>query len=154
MQSPNGIQDLLNSTIASMSQVFPVPIDTKPPSMVRNAVIQGEIGVLIGIVGDVEGRLVIEGDMQTFGKLGQSMFGMPLEGEMLHSFVGEMANMIAGNTSAIVYQKGHKIDITPPTVMVGQMQLYGFEKGISIAVSLQEVGTIHMILLLQKTEAA
>ncbi|SEG64539.1 chemotaxis protein CheX [Paenibacillus sp. UNC499MF] len=154
MQNPNGVKDLLNSTIASMSQVFPISIDTKPPSMLQNAVIQGEIGVLIGIVGDVEGRLVIEGDIETFGKLGQSMFGMPLEGEMLHSFVGEMANMIAGNTSAIIYQKGHKIDITPPTVMVGQMQLYGFEKGISIAVSLAEVGTIHMILLLQKTEAA
>lgn len=146
--------DLMNSTLEAMGQVFTCPLEIEKPTIFQKPLLQSEIGVLIGIVGDVEGRLIIEGNMQTFGNLGFSMFGMPLEGEMLHSFVGEMANMIAGNTSTIYSSKGRHIDITPPTVMVGQLQLYGFESGISVNVHLDQIGTVSLVLLLQEKRGA
>jgi chemotaxis protein CheX len=81
------------------------------------------------------------------------MFGMPLEGEMLHSFVGEISNMIAGHTCTFISKKGHTIDITPPTVMVGQLQLYGFGHGISVPFNITGVGEINIILLQNKEVA-
>ena len=51
--------------------------------------------MLIGITGDVKGLLVLEGNEIVFGGIGEAMFGMPLEGEMLGSFSGELGNMIA-----------------------------------------------------------
>jgi chemotaxis protein CheX len=147
------VQDLLDSAIASVSQVITAPTEIQPANVYKKSVIQSEIGVLVGITGDVSARIVIEGDCQTFSKLGEAMFGMPLEGEMLHSFVGEIANMIAGNTSTFIFQKGRNIDITPPTVMVGQFQLYGFEQGISVSFDITNVGIINIILLQNKAAA-
>jgi CheY-specific phosphatase CheX len=52
-------------------------------------------------------------------------------------------------------QKGCQIDITPPTVMVGHLQLYGFEQGVSVPVDIQNVGAMNIIFLLQnKGEAS
>lgn len=154
MQSHEGVRDLLNSTIESVKQIIPIPTEIKPQNVFEQTVVQSEIGVLIGITGDVSGRILIEGKSQTFSKLGESMFGMPMEGEMLHSFVGEVANMIAGHTATFVSQKGREIDITPPTVMVGQLQLSGFKQGISVPVDITNVGEIHIILLLQSEGVA
>lgn len=149
-----GVKDLLNSTIESVNQVIAIQTDIEPPKAFNQSVFQSEVGVLVGITGDVSGRIVLEGNSETFSKLGQSMFGMLLEGEMLHSCIGEIANMIAGKTSTIIYQKGHTIDITPPTVMVGQMKIYGFERGISVNLNILDVGGINIILLLQNQGAA
>jgi chemotaxis protein CheX len=149
MDTQNGVRDLLNSTIESVSQVISMETKVYPPAVFSQAAVRSEMSVLVGITGDVSGRVVLEGDCPTFCKLGESMFGMPLNGEMLHSCVGEIVNMIAGKTSSILYQKGRKIDITPPTVMVGQFRMFGFERGISVPLHIANVGEINMILLLQ-----
>jgi chemotaxis protein CheX len=149
----DGIKDLLNSTIESVNKVIPLPTEIQPPKVLKQSITQREIGVLVGITGDLSGRIVIEGDCQTFSKLGEYMFGMPFEGEMLHSFVGEIANMIAGNTATIISQQGCQIDITPPTVMVGHLQLYGFEQGVSVPVDILNVGEMNIIFLLQNKGA-
>ncbi|MGM1048259.1 MAG: chemotaxis protein CheX [Bacillota bacterium] len=138
---------LLNSTIESMRQVFMQSMDASQPIPIEQGLIQSGISVLIGIMGDLQGRLVFHGDLETFSRLGESMFGMPLEGEMLHSFIGEMANMIAGKTSTILSDKGKHVDITPPTIMLGQLEIYGFEAGIHVSVHLEEIGKIHIALL-------
>lgn len=138
---------LLNSTIESMGQVFMQSIDASPPIPIEQGLVQHGIGVLIGIMGDIQGRLVFHGDLQTFSSLSESMFGMPLEGEMLHSFIGEMANMIAGNTSTILSSKGKHVDITPPTIMLGQLEIYGFEAGVHVSVHLKEIGKLHIAML-------
>nr|WP_247682003.1 chemotaxis protein CheX [Paenibacillus sp. Marseille-P2973] len=140
---------MLNSAIESIKHIFSCPTRVDAPNLFDQTLIQSDVGVLIGIVGDMEGRLVIEGESRIFTKLSENMCGMPLEGEMLHSFVGEMANMIAGNTSTLLSNRGKHIDITPPTVMVGQLQLYGFKRGIRVTVHLEAVGPVNTILLLQ-----
>jgi len=150
MDNQEGVKDLLNSAIESVSQVIPVATEVYPPKAFQQTALQSHMSVLVGITGDVSGRVVLEGEGPTFSSLGESMFGMPLQGEMLHSFVGEIANMIAGTTSSILYQKGRKIDITPPTVMVGTFQMFGFEQGISVPIHIANVGEVNMILLLQK----
>jgi chemotaxis protein CheX len=154
VQSHEGVKDLLDSTIESLCQVIQIPTDIKPPNVYQAGVVQSEIGVLVGITGDVYGRILLEGSSETFIKLGEAMFGMPLEGEMLHSFIGEIANMIAGKTSTIIFEKGRTIDITPPTVMVGKFQLYGFQQGISVAIDISNVGEFNIILLVQNQGVA
>ncbi|WP_256759382.1 chemotaxis protein CheX [Cohnella sp. WQ 127256] len=149
MASEEGVKDLLNSIIESVNQILSMELEIQSPKVFNLAVIQSEMAVLIGITGDVSGRIVLQGDSETFSKLGTKMFGMPLEGEMLHSCIGEIANMLAGKTSSIVYNKGYKVDITPPTIMVGQMQMYGFERGLSVTVRIEALGDINIILLLQ-----
>jgi chemotaxis protein CheX len=154
LETKDKVNDLLQSVADSVSQVIPLPISFRPSYVLDDKVIQNEVGVLVGFTGDIYGRIVFQGDVAVFGKLGESMYGMPLEGEILHSFIGELANMIAGNTCTVMSNKGLKIDITPPTVMIGKLQLYGFEQGIAMPMELGPVGEVNMILMIQNKGAA
>ncbi len=78
------------------------------------------------------------------------MFGMPLEGEMLESFTGEFGNMIAGNLCTAVGQENLEIDITPPTVMVGNTKLYGFEKAFVLPVTIPNIGALTVLLTIEE----
>ena len=50
------------------------------------------------------------------------MMGMKITelDEMSKSAIAESANMILGNAATILYNKGIKIEITPPSLMTGE----------------------------------
>ena len=146
MTTTKQIQTLLNGTISSLRSVIPISMDFQPPSSSQQPFEQSEMGVLIGIVGDIKGRIIIDSTPATFGSVGAAMFGMPLEGEMLESFTGELGNMIAGNLCTIVGQDGLELDITPPTVMVGNTKLYGFQKLFRLPAEIENIGDITILL--------
>ena len=104
-----------------------------------------EMGVLIGLVGDLKGRIIIDGSPEIFGSIGSAMFGMSLEGPMLESFTGELGNMIAGNLCTFVGQDNLELDITPPTVMVGNTKLYGFQQAFHIPATIEDIGDISIL---------
>ena len=80
--------------------------------------------------------------------LGESIFCMPLEGEMLESFAAELGNMLTGNIATSLAGGDGFNDITPPTVFVGNTNMYGFHKAIHLPMSLKGVGTLHIILMI------
>ena len=150
MSASKHIQTVLNGTIQSIKSILPMNINIQAPSITSEPFVQQEMGVLIGIIGDVKGRIIIDGAPATFGAIGSSMFGMPLEGEMLESFTGEFGNMIAGNLCTNVGQSGIELDITPPTVMVGNTKLYGFQKAFRLPAEIDSVGSISILLTLDE----
>ncbi|WP_276352360.1 chemotaxis protein CheX [Cohnella caldifontis] len=139
-------QALIDSLVASIRQVVPQTVTPGEAHPVEDAVALNDIGVMVGITGDFHGQVVLQGGDAAFGQLGASMFGMPLDGEMLHSFVGELGNMVAGNAATLVAGIGKRIDITPPAVMRGQLQLYGFEQGFRIPLTLDPGGELNLIV--------
>lgn len=152
MNSPKNIQTILNGTINSLKTILPMDINVKSPSLSSEPYIQQYMGVLIGIVGDIKGRIIIDGMPEVFGGIGAAMFGMPLEGEMLESFTGELGNMVAGNLCTIVGQEGFELDITPPTVMVGNTRLYGFQKIFRLPTTIEGIGDITLLLTIDEEE--
>jgi chemotaxis protein CheX len=142
---------VLNGTIDSVKSVIPIPLTIDKPALFKEPLIQTSIGVLIGMTGDVRGRLVIEGNNETLGAIGESMFGMALEGDMLESFTGELGNMIAGNLSTLVSQNGVIMDITPPTVLVGQTKMYGFDRAFRVPIKIEGKGELQIILMVEET---
>src|SRR5699024_11904509 len=79
-------------------QTCAIPISISKPNLIKDA-INVRFGVLIGIVGDLKGKLVLAGDIHMFGLIGEKMFGMEVTGDMLSSFSGEFGNMLAGSIS-------------------------------------------------------
>ena len=152
MTTSKHIQTILNGTISSLKTILPMNIEVKPPSISSEPYIQEHMGVLIGIVGDIKGRIIIDGTPTSFGGVGAAMFGMPLEGEMLESFTGELGNMIAGNLCTIVGQDGLNLDITPPTVMVGNTKLYGFQKVFRLPAVIENIGDVTILLTIDDEE--
>ncbi|MEK5146939.1 MULTISPECIES: chemotaxis protein CheX [Psychrobacillus] len=150
MSTTKHIQTILNGTIQSLKSVIPISMDIKSPSLMVQPFVQKEMGVLIGIIGDIKGRIIIDSTAEAFSAIGATMFGMPLEGEMLESFTGELGNMIAGNLCTSVASSGVEIDITPPTVIVGTSRLYGFQHAFRLPVEIENIGEMTIILTIDE----
>ncbi|WP_306419012.1 chemotaxis protein CheX [Paucisalibacillus globulus] len=130
-ENSKSITLLLNGTISSLKSVIPLEHEFSRPTRVMDK-LSLPYGVLIGITGDVKGQLIFSGESAVFGSIGEVMFGMPLEGEMLTSFSGELGNMIAGGLATNIGGHGIQVDITPPTIMEGHTTLSGYKKAIHI----------------------
>ncbi|QUG41464.1 chemotaxis protein CheX [Psychrobacillus sp. INOP01] len=150
MSASKHIQTILNGTIQSLKSVIPIAMDIKSPSLMVQPFEQKEMGVLIGIIGDIKGRIIIDSTADSFSAIGATMFGMPLEGEMLESFTGELGNMVAGNICTSVAANGVEIDITPPTVIVGTTRLYGFQHAFKLPVVIENIGEMAIILTIDE----
>ncbi|SFB35907.1 chemotaxis protein CheX [Lentibacillus halodurans] len=141
------VTNLLNGTLISLNTVVPIEYTrTNPRLLERDFGLK--FGVLIGITGDVKGKLVLSGKSAIFSKVGEAMYGMPLEGDMLISFSGELGNMIAGGLSTNIIENGIDINITAPTMIQGDSTLSGFKQGLSVTASFDHLGDLDIFLLL------
>lgn len=138
---------LLENTLQSVKEVLPFTIQADKPSILTQPYQQHSIGVLIGITGDIRGRLIIDGNEKTFSSIGEEMFGMAIEGELLESFAGELGNMFGGKLSTSLADFGFSMDITPPTVLVGETKLYGFDKAFRLPISIENIGKLMLLLM-------
>lgn len=141
------VTDLLNGTLKSINTVIPVRHSIGKPQMADQS-LQLEFGVLIGITGDIKGKLVLSGQTSVFGDIGELMFGSVIENDMLHSFSGELGNMIAGSLSTNIVEKGIKTDITHPTILQGNTTISGHNQAIQLLVEFTDIGKIFIYLLL------
>lgn len=143
------ISGVLNGTIQAVKTIIPLNLKMSKPLLINEPFLQNGIGVLIGMTGNVRGRLLIEGNPDAIGRIGETMFGMTLEGEMLESFAAELGNMIAGNLATQLTVDNIVMDISPPTVLVGETKLYGFEKAIQLAITIEADQEIHILLMIE-----
>ncbi|SOC19690.1 chemotaxis protein CheX [Ureibacillus xyleni] len=150
MNNSKHIQTILNGSMHSLKSILPSSISFQSPSILSEPYIQKEMGVLIGLLGDIKGRVIIDSTSDVFSAIGAQMFGMPLEGEMLESFTGEFGNMFAGNLCTHVGTEALNIDITPPTVMVGNTKLFGFEKAFRLPTTIENVGILTILFTIDE----
>lgn len=82
-----------------------------------------DIVIVVGLTGSIRGQAVFSMSRQ-FGMRLASVMMMGMEvtefDEISRSAISEMANMIMGNAATIFYNKGINIDITPPSLFMGE----------------------------------
>ncbi|MFJ8235224.1 chemotaxis protein CheX [Ureibacillus sp. NPDC094379] len=139
------IETIVNSTIQALNTILAVKIDLQSPSYTLEPFLQEDIGVQIGLTGDINGKIIIDSASSTFSAIGARMFGIPLEGDLLESFTGEFGNMFAGHFSTHLVQEFTNIDITPPTVFNRNSTLYGFEKAFRLPVTIEDAGKMTIL---------
>ena len=83
------IQLILNHMIRSLKEIVPFPIDVQAPTMTPEPYVQKELSVLIGLVGALKGRIVIDTTLETIQNIGQEMFKMAIEEHFVESLSGE-----------------------------------------------------------------
>lgn len=103
--------------------------------------------IIVGLAGTFKGQVYFSIDEKTAcGIASKMMMGMevPFLDEMAKSAIAELGNMILGNVCTEFSNQGIILDITPPTVMVGQdMQIS--TKGVEtfcVPLLLEGVGTM------------
>ena len=152
MSNSNQIQILLNGLIKAMNEVIPQTVSVGSPSLFKEPFIQNEAGVLIGITGDVKARIILESTSDVFSQIGLAMYGMEISGEMLESFIGEFGNMSAGKFCTYCVENSFDLDITPPTVMIGETKLFGFQQAFKLPLELENIGSMNVLLTIDDEE--
>ncbi len=95
--------------------------------------------VLIGLTGQILGSAVISFKKPIALQIASGMMmGMQVNelDEIAKSAIGELCNMIMGNTATIFSQKGINVDITPPTIFTGDNIELTIHKSIVVCVPL------------------
>lgn len=80
------------------------------------------IVIIVGLMGHLQGQVIFSMDKSVGFKIASAMMmGMTVKelDEMSKSAIAESANMILGNAATILYSEGVKIEITPPSLMMG-----------------------------------
>ena len=88
------------------------------------AVSQPILGVatIIGLAGDVEGRVLFDMDQSTALAIASRMNGEDLKSldELGKATITELANMITGQAVTKLFDLGFKFDLTPPAIFTGE----------------------------------
>ncbi len=83
------------------------------------------VAAIIGLAGDVEGRVLLDMTKDTAIKVASAMLeGMEMEpiaqlNEMGKATITELANMITGQAVTKLHNLGFKFDLTPPAIFTG-----------------------------------
>ena len=84
------------------------------------------IAVFVGLTGRIRGQVIISLSKTTALSIASAMMGgMPVTelDEISKSAISELANMIMGNTATLLASRGIGIEITPPSLLVGEKLL-------------------------------
>jgi chemotaxis protein CheX len=78
--------------------------------------------IVIGITGQIEGRVLYDMNKQTAMNIASFMMGgeeITAVDELTKSALNELGNIISGNAISMLNDMGFKFDITPPTLFSG-----------------------------------
>jgi len=81
------------------------------------------IAVIVGLTGKIRGQVFISFSESSALMIASAMMGgMPLTelDEISKSAISELANMIMGNTATLLAGRNIGIDITPPSLLMGE----------------------------------
>ncbi len=85
-----------------------------------------DIIIMVGLTGKMRGQANFSMSRRLGLKIASCMMmGMPVTefDDISKSAISEMANMIMGNAATILYNRGINIDITPPSLVLGENML-------------------------------
>jgi len=79
------------------------------------------VAAIVGLAGDVEGRVLFDMNMKTAVDLASAMNGetLPSLDDLAKATITELANMITAQAVTKLYDLGFKFDLTPPAIITG-----------------------------------
>lgn len=132
--------------------------DTQAPKLLENSISGDDLLIIIGLTGEIKGQVMFTLKEKTALNIAKKMTfddSLPELNEYAESAISEMANMISGSTSMIMYQEGILIDITPPSICRGSgMIISSRNKFVSIPLDLKDIGDFYINISFIKNENA
>ncbi|MDC7221360.1 MAG: chemotaxis protein CheX [Spirochaetales bacterium] len=80
------------------------------------------VAALVGLAGDVEGRVLIDMSKESALGIASAMNGEKLTelDELVKATITELANMVTGQAVTKLHDLGFKFDLTPPSIITGE----------------------------------
>jgi len=115
-----------------------------------------DVAIILGIVGDIRGQVIFSMKKDTACFIASKMMmGMPVAelDEMAKSAISELTNMVLGNTATLFSQNGVSIDITPPSLLMGENMQISTVKAQAICIPMQFEGyTMEIEVAIQEND--
>jgi len=113
------IESFVTSTIGVMDTVLQSDISKGTIGLVRSEELTGEVAIVIGIREDSEGSIILNMNRETAMRICSVMNGEPFD--VLTAFgmdsLAELANMIAGNATSVLNDRGFSFALSTPAVV-------------------------------------
>lgn len=115
------INPFVESAFNVLSEV--IGPDIKRGDLYLKSTTQPVMGVaaIVGLAGDVEGRVLFDMSMETAVYVASQMNGETLPGldELGKATITELANMITAQAVTKLHELGFQFDLTPPAIITG-----------------------------------
>ena len=98
-----------------------------------------DVTAIVGLVGDIKGNVAYSLSQETAKKIIATMMpGRPVTDfdVLARSAIGELSNMVSGRASILLSNMGVNIDISPPSIIVGEEIVFIISPVQSIAVNM------------------
>ncbi|MBQ7882718.1 MAG: chemotaxis protein CheX [Treponema sp.] len=105
------------------------------------------VAALVGLAGDVEGRVLFDMTMDTALKIASrmNMEELPEFDELAKATITELANMITAQAVTKLHELGFKFDLTPPALFTGEkMEVSDHEVEALIVPMITEQGKVEV----------
>jgi len=112
------IQPFINAADAVLAQGLKCPTSIGNLSMEQEAYRRKGVAALIGVTGDIEGRMVIDLDPDTAVRVASRFAGteLPESDELVRETVCELANQVIGNAVTSLNDQGFHFRVHPPVL--------------------------------------
>lgn len=123
----NLINPFLGATKSVLGTAANLNISIGKPTVKKTEFSKQSLLITLGITGQVEGQVIMDIPETSAVKIAsafmQTMMGMTVESldEMSISAISELGNQIMGNAATIFSTQNTLIDITPPTLIRGEV---------------------------------
>lgn len=116
------LNPFLDSAISIIKEVSEISPKRGTLELKKNTVYLKGIAAIVGITGDLSGRMLIDFEIPTALKIASLMNMMEFTeiNDMVRSTIQELANMISGRAITKLNNSGFSLDITPPTICEGK----------------------------------
>lgn len=154
---------IINPFVTAASEVLISLLNEEPESFsledegVTLSQAETDLMIIIGVSGDVQGRVVLKMVQEDALRLASVMLKADVRefDDMVRSALGEIANMITGNATIALEENGFASDITPPSLILGKNVFISPVKGAKMLTIAFEtkLGKIQVILGLKEKES-
>ncbi|MBP5331929.1 MAG: chemotaxis protein CheX [Lachnospiraceae bacterium] len=117
------INPLLKASVKVIQDACRMEVTIGKPSISEAKFTNDELLILMGITGEMKGQAILDFPNPAALKIASAMcmMDLPQLDELAQSALCELCNMIMGNTATLYSLGGISIDITPPTLCMGNV---------------------------------
>jgi chemotaxis protein CheX len=141
------IQPFINAADAVLAETLKCSTRMGDVNMDEEAYRRKGMAALIGITGDIEGRVIMDIDAATATAIASALVGTPVSphDEAVKEAIFELANLVIGNAVTTLNDQGFRFKINPPAAHVDEKGLSGSEDTEALVMALETPsGTVYM----------
>lgn len=116
------INPFVESAFSIMQEVLQTEVQRKELYLKKTSQPVMGVAALVGLAGDVEGRVLIDMSMETSIAIASAMNGEELKemDDLVKATITELANMVTAQAVTKLHELGFKFDLTPPSIITGE----------------------------------